>query len=72
MKWSELKSLSGVRLFAAPWTIAHQAPLSMGFPRQEKISLLQEIFPTQVSHIVGTRFTIWATREVSRNNQRDY
>ena len=21
--------------FAAPWTVAHQAPLSMGFPRQE-------------------------------------
>ena len=21
--------------FATPWTIAHQAPLSMGFPRQE-------------------------------------
>ena len=24
-----------VLLFATPWTIAHQAPLSMGFPRQE-------------------------------------
>ena len=24
-----------VRLFATPWTIEHQAPLSMGFPRQE-------------------------------------
>ena len=21
--------------FVAPWTVAHQAPLSMGFPRQE-------------------------------------
>ena len=21
--------------FAIPWTVAHQAPLSMGFPRQE-------------------------------------
>ena len=27
--------LSCVRLFATPWTIAHQAPLSMGFSRQE-------------------------------------
>ena len=27
--------LSCVQLFAAPWTVAHQAPLSMGFPRQE-------------------------------------
>ena len=27
--------LSGNCLFATPWTIAHQAPLSMGFSRQE-------------------------------------
>jgi len=27
--------LSHVGLFATPWNIAHQAPLSMGFPRQE-------------------------------------
>ena len=27
--------LSHVWLFAAPWTVACQAPLSMGFPRQE-------------------------------------
>ena len=27
--------LSHVQLFATLWTIAHQAPLSMGFPRQE-------------------------------------
>ena len=31
----KVKSLSRVRLFATPWTIAHQAPLSMGFSRQE-------------------------------------
>ena len=24
-----------IRLFATPWTVAHQAPLSMGFSRQE-------------------------------------
>ena len=29
------KSLSHVRLFATPWTVAHQAPLSMGFSRHE-------------------------------------
>ena len=29
------ESLSRVRLFATPWTIAHQAPLSLGFSRQE-------------------------------------
>ena len=30
-----MKSLSRVRLFATPWTVAHQAPPSMGFSRQE-------------------------------------
>ena len=30
-----MKSFSCVRLFAAPWTVAYQAPLSMGFSRQE-------------------------------------
>ena len=28
-------SLSRVQLFATPRTVAHQAPLSVGFPRQE-------------------------------------
>ena len=28
------KALSRVRLFETPWTVAHQAPLSMGFSRQ--------------------------------------
>jgi len=31
----KVKSVSRVRLFATPWTVAHQAPLSMGFSRQE-------------------------------------
>ena len=31
----KVKSLSRVQLFATPWTIAYQAPLSMGFSRQE-------------------------------------
>ena len=30
--------LSSVQLFATPWTIAHQAPLPMGFFRQENWS----------------------------------
>ena len=32
-KW--VKTLSRVRLFATPWTIAYQVPPSMGFSRQE-------------------------------------
>ena len=31
----KVKSLSHVRLFVTPWTVAHQAPPSMGFSRQE-------------------------------------
>ena len=31
----KLKLLSHVWLFATPWTVAYQAPLSMGFSRQE-------------------------------------
>ena len=35
-KWKvKVKSLSCIRLLATPWTAAHQAPLSMGFSRQE-------------------------------------
>ena len=31
----KVKLLSRVRLFVAPWTVAYQAPPSMGFSRQE-------------------------------------
>jgi len=34
-KKKSVKSLSRVRLFVTPWTAARQAPLSMGFSRQE-------------------------------------
>ena len=35
-KWKgKVKSFSRVRLLATPWTAAYQAPLSMGFSRQE-------------------------------------
>ena len=36
-----MKLLSLVRLFVTPWTVANQAPLSMGFSRQEYWSGLQ-------------------------------
>ena len=39
-----LSRFSCVWLFATPWTVACQAPLSMGFPRQEYWSGLP--FPT--------------------------
>ena len=34
-KRKKVKSLSHVQLFAIPWTIAYQGPLSMGLSRQE-------------------------------------
>ena len=65
-----MKSLSHVRLFATPWTVAYLAPLSMGFSQQRYWSGLP--FPssqprgwTQISHIAGKCFTIWATGKPS-------
>ena len=69
----KVKSLSHVWLFATPWTVAYQAPLSMGFFQARilewvAISLSRRSSQprdwTQVSCIVGKRFTVWATREV--------
>ena len=39
------QSLGRVSLFAAPWTVAHQASLSMGFPRQKYWSRSSFPFP---------------------------
>ena len=48
--------LSRVWLLVTPWTVAHQAPLSIGFSRQEHWSglpfLPSGIFPTQGSNLV--------------------
>ena len=35
LKWSEVKSLSCVRLFATLWTVGYQPSPSMGFSRQD-------------------------------------
>ena len=59
-----VSSLSRVRLFAAPWTIAHQVPSSMGFFRQEHWTGLPFPSPgdlsshaTHVSCFAGRLFT---------------
>ena len=41
----KIKSLSRVRLFATRWTVAYQAPLSMGFSHGEYWSGLPFPFP---------------------------
>ena len=45
----KVKSLSRVRLFATPWTVAHHAPPSMGFSRQEYWSRLPFPSPRTLS-----------------------
>ena len=70
------ESLSPVRLFVTPWTVAYQAPLSMGFSRQECWSGLPFPSPgdllTQESHPgllhCSRHFTVWATREARRGD----
>ena len=61
-----------VRLFATPWTVALQAPLSMEFLQARILEWIaipssrgssQPSGRTQVSCIAGGFLTIWATRE---------
>ena len=73
LKWQYMcvcLELSDVQLFVTPWTIACQAPLFMEFPRPQywngylfsspgDFSQLRD--RTQVFHIAGRFFTIWAT-----------
>ena len=57
------QSLSHIRLFATPWTVTCQAPLTVEFSRQEYWSglhfLLQGIFPTQGSNLHPLCFLHW-------------
>ena len=58
-----LSSFSLARIFVTLWSIAHQAPLSMGFSRQEYLSgcyaLLQGIFLTQESNLPFLCLLYW-------------
>ena len=47
----KVKSLSRVRLFATPWTAAHQTPPSMGVSRQEYWSGLPLPSPRTISNL---------------------
>ena len=57
-----VKSLSCVQLFATPWTVDYQGPLSMGFFRQEYWSGLPFLSPGDLPN-PGIKFgspTLWA------------
>ena len=68
-------ALNCVQLFVTPWTVARQAPLSMGFPRQEYWGVLPFPFPGDLPNpaiepkslaspaLARWFFTSWATRE---------
>ena len=72
-------SLSCVRLFATPWTLAHQVSLSMGFARQEYWSGLPfpspgdlpdpgiKPMPPASPGLASWFLTLWAPREASCN-----
>ena len=51
----KLKSLSRVRLFVTPWTIAHQAPPSMGFSSQEYWSGVPFHMPSKCKSLCSTK-----------------
>ena len=48
------QSLSSVQLLATPWTVAHQAPLSVGFSREEYWSGLSFPLPGDLPDL-GTK-----------------
>ena len=52
IKWKKVKSLSHVRLFATPLTVAYQAPPSMGFSRQEYWSGLPFPSPGDLPRVI--------------------
>ena len=75
-----LSHFSHVQLFATPWTVACQAPPSMGFPRQEYWSGLPFPSPGGLpnprikpvsSTLAGRFFTIWTSRGAQLGKSKD-
>ena len=64
-KWKvKVKSLSPVRLLATPWTVAYQAPLSMGFSRQEYWSGVPSPSPIKSKEIVKNSWKLFPAKPV--------
>ena len=73
------QSLSHAWLFATPWSVAHQAPVSMGILWARKLEWVAIPFSrgpsqprdrTQVSRTAGGFFTNWATREAHADHRK--
>ena len=71
-----LQLLCHVWLFATPWTVACQAPLSMEFSRLRMLEWVAILLTrgsswprdrTQVSCIAGRFLTVWATKEAPQS-----
>ena len=65
--------LSHVQLSAIPWTVAHQAPLSLGFPRQEYWSGLP--FPTPriiLTQGLNSRLLHWQADSLSHQGNSQF
>ena len=59
----KVKSLSRVRLFSTPWTVAYEALPSMGFSRQEYWSGLPLPFPGDLPKgVLLIWLPLWGTR----------
>ena len=75
-----LSCFSHVQFFVTLWTIAHKAPLSMGFSRQEYWRgchfLLQGIFQTQGSNTCLPCLLHWSmdslplSHQLTKNNKK--
>ena len=56
-----LSRVSPVWLCATPWTVAHQAPQSMGFPRQEYWSSLPLPSPPLYIKVINHKVPLYST-----------
>ena len=64
------ESLSHGRLLVAQWIVAHQAPLSMGFPRHEYWSGLPFPFPGDLpKRVIKPRSPAWEMDSLPLNHQ---
>ena len=61
----KVKSLSRVRLFATPWTVAHQAPPSMGFSRQGNWSRVPSPSPARAHRHTINKKQTWQADSTS-------